>query len=351
MKIAEEKRAVAEISTLNRSRRTVETFQKDQEAIEADRAQADALRAQLDDPAAKAASERYDELKTQLDALRKDSDAVYAARNKLFDERTALQAQLDDLWTRKREGAATFRAQNDRYYAKVAEDRARRAERARAQRTEEEAEKRAALAERLREEASAPAFQSQIEDCQTLIDAFGGKTSVSSAAAALAPRAEVAGVPKLEPRQVESLGEGMVVRKKKGEDEQSYFTGKPKKNAKGGKKATEKPAVDGEPAAPAASQALNLPFSTLSALLSMSIPPPASSADVPRVIEDLKTKKAWFEANQQRVTREAVAKAEAEIARLTGKHANGAAAAPTEENVTPANGGELQCSVKRRTSY
>jgi len=36
-----------------------------------------------------------------------------------------------------------------------------------------------------------------------------------------------------------------------------------------------------------------------------------------RVVEDLKTKKAWFEANQACMTAEAMAKAEAEIQRLT----------------------------------
>ncbi|KAG6891812.1 hypothetical protein C0993_006243 [Termitomyces sp. T159_Od127] len=51
--------------------------------------------------------------------------------------------------------------------------------------------------------------------------------------------------------------------------------------------------------------------------MSLSIPPPASAVDVPRVIEDLKTKKAWFEANQARVTAENIAKAEENIQRLT----------------------------------
>jgi len=35
------------------------------------------------------------------------------------------------------------------------------------------------------------------------------------------------------------------------------------------------------------------------------------------VVEDLKTKKAWFEANQTRVTSENVSKAESDIERLT----------------------------------
>ena len=82
---------------------------------------------------------------------------------------------------------------------------------------------------------------------------------------------------------------------------------------------------------------LNMPLATLSALLSLSIPPPASSADLPRVVEDLKTKKAWFEANQARVTAENKAKAEKEIERLIGK-AN-KVDVPAADDVTPPNGG------------
>jgi hypothetical protein len=57
--------------------------------------------------------------------------------------------------------------------------------------------------------------------------------------------------------------------------------------------------------------------------LSLSIPPPASTSEISRVVEDLKTKKAWYEANQARVTKEKMTKAEAEILRITSgnKHA------------------------------
>ena len=57
----------------------------------------------------------------------------------------------------------------------------------------------------------------------------------------------------------------------------------------------------------------------LSAILALSIPPPTSSADVPRTVEDLKTKKTWFEANNDKVTRERGEKAEKEIRRLESK--------------------------------
>ena len=338
LKLVEEKRALQEISQAKRSRRIVEGFQAEQESIEADRAKADELRKQLDDPEAKAASERYDAIKAELDELKKESDEVYANRTKLLDERTAIQGQLDELYNRKRESAARYKEANDKFYAKLNEDRARRAERARAQRAEQEEAKKKEIVDRLREEAEAPAFQAQIEDCQTLIDYFSGKSSTATLSnqKPLAEKSDVAGVPKLEIRKVEAAPEGLVARKKKGEEEEAYFVaGKGKK--KGGKKGGAKPAAEANGAESGSGQ-LNVPLPTLTALLSLSIPPPTSTADVPRAIEDLKTKKAWFEANQARATAENKAKAEAEIRKLLGGRGNDVEIPPGD--VPPAGGAE-----------
>ncbi|KAI0750848.1 hypothetical protein C8Q80DRAFT_1154282 [Daedaleopsis nitida] len=350
LKLVEEKRALQEISQCKRSRRTVEGFQADQEAIEADRAKADEIRKQLDDPEAKAASERYDAIKAELDELKKEGDEAYASRNKLFDERNAIQAQLDELYGCKRESAQRYKDANDKFYTKLNEDRARRAERLRAQRAEQEEAKKKETVDRLREEAEIPAFQAQIEDCQTLIDSFSGKSTAAtlSSQKPLMEKSDLVGVPKLEFRKVDAgSGEGLVARKKKGEDEESYFvagSGK-KKGKKGGAKA---PATEAN-GDPTPGSQLHVPLPTLSALLSLSIPPPTSTTDVPRVVEDLKTKKAWFEANQARVTAENKAKAEAEIRKFMGSKSadveipaasdippNGGAERPPEPASTPA---------------
>lgn len=322
MKLADEKRALQEISQIKRNRRIVETFQSEQDAIDASRQEIDELKKQLDDPEAKALSDRFETVKAELEELKKEADAVYADRNKLFEERDALNNQIQALLTEKREKMQAYRAAHDKYWAKVTEDRARRAERQRAQREAEEAQKKLEIAQRIRDEASIPAFQSQIEDCQTLIDFFFGKSSATVAprsGTSLVPKNEVVGVPKLEIRQVEAVPEGAVVRKKKGEEEENYFVGgKGKKGKKGSAPKANPSSGNGSAATPApASDKLNIPLGNLSALLALSIPAPDSQADVPRVIEDLNVKKAWFEANQARVTAENLAKAEAEIARLT----------------------------------
>ncbi|KAH9936954.1 hypothetical protein B0H21DRAFT_58477 [Amylocystis lapponica] len=335
--LGDEKRAVAEINQIKRSRRAVEGFQTEQDNIDADRAKADELRRQLDDPEAKAASDRYEAIRAELDELKKDSDEAFANRNKLLDERTALQGQLDALYNRKRDSAQRFREANDRYWAKVNEDRARRAERQRAQRAADEDAKRAETVERLREEASVPAFQAKIEDCQTLMDYFSGKSSgqPSLSTAPLHTRADLSGVPKLELRKVENApGEGLVARKKKGEDEEAYFGGTQRKGKKGAKRAAPAESHGAE----AAANTLHVPLPTLSALLALSITPPTSTADVPRLVEDLKTKKLWFEANQARVTAENKEKAEAQIKKLTGKAESKLDVPSQSDDLIPPNG-------------
>jgi hypothetical protein len=311
MKLADEKRALHEISQTRRLRRTVESFQSDQESIDRDKQAEEEIRKQLDDPEAKAISERFEAIKAELDELKKEGDEAFANKSKLMDERNSLQGELDAHFTLKRESAQRFKDANDRHWSKVNEDRARRAEKARAQRAAEEDAKRQEHISRLREEASAPAYQVEIEDCGTLIDYFSPGAQNSEASTLPSEKTPaVAGVPQLDIRQIETKPtDGLVVRRKKGEEEETYFVGA---KSKKGKKGTSK--ANGS----SSDSQLNIPLATLSALLSLSIPPPISSSDVPRVVEDLKTKKAWFEANQARVTRERIAKAEADIKKLTG---------------------------------
>lgn len=338
MKVADEKRALADITTFKRNRRVVEGFQTDEDAIATDRAAAAELKKQLDDPEGQAISARYDAIQAELDELKKQVDEAHEARGKLLDERTELQGQLDVLYNLKRESGQRYRDANDKFFAKVSEDRARRAERERAQREADEQAKKKEIVDRLREEAEMPAFQVQIEDCQTLIDSFSGKTTnVSNLSTEPAKeKAGLTGVPQLDIRKVEAgPSDGLIVRKKKGEEEDAYFVGK-KKGKKQSAKAAPAAGTNSSDAAGSADR-LNIPLGTLTALLNLSIPPPASSSDIPRVVEDLKTKKAWFVANQARVTAENKAKAEEQIKRLVGKSAT--ADKPVSDDLTPPNGG------------
>jgi hypothetical protein len=310
MRVAEEKRALQEIKHAKRIRKTVESFQADSDAIDAERAAVETLRKRLDDPEAKASSDRYDAIKAEWDEIKAEADEFYADRLKLVQERDSLQRLLDMLFSERRESTLRLHEANERYFAKVKEDRARRAEQRRVQREGEEGEKRKARAIQLREEASQPAFQVEIEDCQTLIDYFSGK-STTAIIPSTAPGHTSS---MLAARQVAAVPDNFIPLKKKGEEEEDYFIGT--KDRRKLKKGTKAHGTFGTGAI-SGSSSINVPLSTLSALQLLSILPPSSQADVHRVVEDLKTKKAWFEANQTRATAEAIAKAEAEILRLT----------------------------------
>ena len=334
LKLGDEKRTIQEISSIRRLRRTVEGFQAEQAAIDREREKEEQLRAQLDDPESKAISERYEKLKAEFDDLKRQGDEAATSRNKLFDERNTLQREIDALWGLKKESHQRFKDANDRYYAKVKEERARREEKMRQQRAAEEEQKKLDLVERLREEASSPAYQIEIQDCQTLIDAFSKGTTAEVpvvTSAAEEKKAGLVGVPELDIRKVEAPA-NMIARKKKGEEEEAYFvSGKGKKSKKGQKAGgRDSPALTTP--STSASQ-FNIPLSTLTALLSLSIPPPGSRDEIPRVVEDLKTKRAWFEANQELATKEKVAKAEVEIARVLRSLGKG-----TSGDAAPANG-------------
>jgi len=340
LRLGDEKRAIQEISNTRRLRRTVEGFQAEQATVDREKERAEELRAQLDDPEAKAISERYEELKAELDNIKRKNDEAFAGRGKLYDEQSALQSVIDELWGLKKESHRRYKDAGNRHWEKVKEDRARRAERFRQQKAAEEQQKKLDLVERLREEASSPAYQTEIQDCQTLINAFSkGTTSevpvVTSAAEQKA--ASLAGVPELDIRTVEAPAD-MVVRKKKGEEEVYFVAGKGKKSKKGPKTNGQSSPALSTPST--SSSQFHIPLPTLTALLSLSIPPPGSGDEIPRVIEDLKTKKAWFEANQELATKDKITKAEAEIKRIlksVGKDTDGDAAPANDDGEAPAD--------------
>ncbi|WWC65683.1 uncharacterized protein I303_108304 [Kwoniella dejecticola CBS 10117] len=330
LKLVDEKKALAEITTLRRSRKVLETTGSVDDAIAADKARIDELKKQLDDPEAKKVSERFDELKKEMDGLRAEGDKAYEERGKLFDERNSYSKEMDDLYEKKRQSAQAHREANDKYYAKVQADRQARQERFKAEKAKEDAAKRNEEITRLREEAKAPAFTSEIDDCGVLIGWFKGKYGsgeVPSTHAGSNTSSEkvLEGVKQLEIRKVDSEDafKGMTLKKKDDDEELGGFFGggKGKKNKKGGNKksGTATPASEGT--STPSSGAVNLPMSLLSALLSLGIPPPSGQNDVARTVEDLETKKAWFEANSAAKTKAEIERVEKLVAKLQKKNA------------------------------
>lgn len=162
----------------------------------------------------------------------------------------------------------------------------------------------------MREEAKVPAYQAEIEDTAVLVNWFKGKYGggevPTTNAAKSSTTTTLEGVKEHEIRQVDSDFKGMTL-KKKGDDEElsGFFGGGGKSKKKGGKKGGAAGASGSQTplSTEATGGAVNLPMSLLTALLSLGIPPPSSKDDISRVINDLETKKAWFEANSASKTK------------------------------------------------
>lgn len=329
MKLVEEKKALSEISQLKKNRRVVEGFDQLQAGIDADRAKVDQLKSTLDSPEAKALNKRYDEIKSELDAIQAEQDKQAGSRSKLLDQRTQLSSQLDALYQARRDRQAAFRAANDLFYAKLNQERERRLAKQREERAAHDAEKRREHELQLREEAALPAFAKEIEDCDVLINYFSKSAGVGSPASdekKATVEAKAVGGKALNLRQVNSdamVPQGAVLRQKK--DDESYFAGSAKNRKPKGRSAKRGTPLDlstdnadeNATTANAAEGKLNVPLGTLSALLALSIPPPANAADVGRVVENLKLKKQYFVSNQARVTRENVERVEKMLAKAS----------------------------------
>ncbi|WFD28862.1 multicopy suppressor of BFA (Brefeldin A) [Malassezia nana] len=303
MKIVEERKALNEVHTLRRTRKTVEQFAAQQAEIDGLRARVNELRSSLDDPEAEAAHRRYDAIKQELDALAKEQEKTVGSRGKLQAQRNALSTKLDELYQARRDRAAAYHAENDKYFARVHAERERRQEAQRKERLEAEHARQAQEEQELREEAALPAFAKEIEDCDVLIRYFSGKGEEEKPHGAPNPAVPAERMPSAE------VPEGAVVVPKKGEEE-DYFVGATKKKNKGRKARAQDTDESG---------ALHVPFGMLSALLSLSIPPPANQADLPRVVENIQLKREYFVSNQAHQTQENIRLAEEKIAAQKAK--------------------------------
>ena len=158
MKIVEERKALNDISTLKRSRKSVEQFGEQQKEIDELRAHVADLRLSLDDPEMAAANKRYEEIKAEMDELSKEQEKLFGNRGKLLSQRTALSKHLDELYQARRDRLTAYHAENDKFFARVRAERERRQEAQRKEREEADRLRQEAEIQALREDAALPAL-------------------------------------------------------------------------------------------------------------------------------------------------------------------------------------------------
>lgn len=285
MKLVDEKKALAAISTLRKQRKSFAAFDEAEKGIEDVKSQIRELRKTLDNPEAKVLSQRYDEINQEL-----------ASIQALWDERSKLHGDQQEKYS-------ALKAIKDEYYqARTAyrdheqELHRQRLERQKADREAYQKDKRRKTAEKKLEEASQPAYFDEILAADGLIRYFD--PSVPEEAKAL--RGPSGFAAEAQRSVVGSDFRGTKVSKKE-EREDNYFMGTGGKKARKGKKAnaTGSPA----PSTPAEGK-FNLSVGVIEEFSKVGIEPPMNQAGVPEALEKLKQKRDQWKNDQPIKTKE-----------------------------------------------
>ncbi|KAI9825694.1 MAG: hypothetical protein M1832_001038 [Thelocarpon impressellum] len=310
MKIVDEKKALADVSSLKKQRKGFAGFEEAEKGIDNIKAQLGELRKGLDDPESKALNEKFSAITKELDEIKAEQDEAYKGINSLRDERTKLQGEQQEKYS-------GMRAIKDRYYSKKKayadyENEAYRVKREK-QRAEKEAydkDRRRKVAEKKLEEANEPAYMDEILTAEGLIRYF------DPSAASASTKESSPG--KFAAQASRTVGDGdlkgtKVVKK----DEEDYFMGT------GGKKGKKGKANRGSPAAaPAFSEKFSLSVGVIEELGKVNVEPPMGPTEVPTVVEKLKGKLAHWKEDQARQTKANVEKARKEIDKLEAEAAD-----------------------------
>ncbi|KAF9912087.1 hypothetical protein EC991_001033 [Linnemannia zychae] len=329
IKLVEEKRILAEISTLTKSKKTFVIVQDHQRAIDADKEAIALLKAELDaDQSFKSLSDEYNTLQAQVDEISRAKDESWKKRNDLFDERTRLQKELDAAHLQKK-------TVNDEYFTALREhskflqdEQQRKREEIQQKKQQELEEKRLAIAKEERELAEIPAFQQEITTCDSvykyLLQFSHDQKRVAAAANASANANAMNGANAANIRQADTTANvptGVMLAKKADKKEEVFFVGGGCKSKKTTKAPKEKKATDNTPAAADASATtattLKFPLAIMEQLFELKVTVPRSPADLEKTLDALLEKSTTLKANQASATAENKRKAEERIAKLT----------------------------------
>lgn len=296
MKLVDEKKALAEITSLNKQKKGFVGFDAAQKTIDDLKAQIAELRKSLDDPASKALSDRFSAIQQELDTIKAEQDEVFKNLNALRDERTKANEAQSVAYSNVKEIKDKF-FQARRAHKEYEQEAYRiRKERQQTERQQYEAGKRKAIAQSKLEDASAPAYQDEILTTQGLIRYFDPSSVEAKQAAGPGKFAAQA------TRTVDTSDIKGTALPRKGDEQEDYFVGNGGKKGKKGRKT----AQNGSPA-PAAENVnakFNIPFGVLEELAKVDVQPPSNQGEVPAVVEKLKEKLSHWKENQDSKTKE-----------------------------------------------
>ncbi|KAH9887121.1 hypothetical protein F4778DRAFT_757275 [Xylariomycetidae sp. FL2044] len=306
MKLVDEKKALSEISNLRKQRKNFAQFDNSQKGIDELRAKIKEIKDSMDDPEARALSEQYTKIQTELDTIKAEQDEAFKNLNALRDERSKLQSEQQEKFLAVRKIKDEYYGAKKAYgeYEREAKQRAR--ERQRAEREKFDKEKKKERAQKMLQEASDPAYLEEIRRANSLLHFF----DPSSTTTEKAPLMAQSGMTAQASRKVDDAGlKGTkLVRKEDREDEYLPAVKKGKKGKKGA-------------ASSSSEKGYNCPPSVIDDCTFMGIEPPMSAADVPATVEKVKAKLDHWKSDQQAETQRNIDKAKKEIEKLEADEA------------------------------
>ncbi|KAG9062421.1 hypothetical protein KI688_005336 [Linnemannia hyalina] len=329
LKLVEEKRTLAEISTLTKSKKSYTLLQDHQRAIDADKEAIILLKATLDaNDSYKLLSDEYNSLQFQVDEISKAKDEGWKKRNDLFDERTRLQRKLDATFALKK-------AVNDEYFSELRQhakylqdEQQRKREEIQQRREAELEEKRPAIAREERELAEIPAFQQEITTCDSvykyLLQFSHDQNRVAAANATAAAANANNGTSAANIRQADTTANvptSVMLAKKADKKADVFFVGGGCKSMKTTKVPKEKKATDSTHSSPTTTSTttatLKFSLAIMEQLFELKVTVPRSPADLEKTLDALLEKSTILKASQASTTAENTCKAEETIAKLT----------------------------------
>ncbi|CAM1511544.1 Fc.00g090570.m01.CDS01 [Cosmosporella sp. VM-42] len=307
MKLVDEKKALSDISSLRKTRKNFGQFEDSQKQIDDLRAKIKEIKDSMEDPEQKAMSEQYNKIQAELDTIKAEQDEAYKGLSSLRDERSKLQAEQQEKYTAIRKIKDDYYGQKKAYQAFEREARDKHRERQRAEHDRIIKERKKADAERRLAEASDPAYLDEIRRANSLLQFLDPSHTVEKG-----PLMADTGLGAQASRTVDESGlKGMkIVSKKDREEEFMPAVKKGKKGKKGGPHA-------------AKAGVFNCPPSVVEDCAAMGIDPPMSAAEVPDVIEKVRSKLDHWKSDQETQTKRNIDDAKKKIAEIEAAEANG----------------------------
>jgi uncharacterized coiled-coil DUF342 family protein len=287
MKLVDEKKALSDISSLNKMRKNFGQFDDSQRQIDDLRAKIKEIKDSMDDPEQKAMSEQYTQIQTELDAIKAEQDEAFKGLNGLRDERTKLQAEQQEKYSAIRKLKDDYYGQKKAYQAYEREAREKQRERRKAEHDKYVQDRKKADAERVLAEASDPAYLEEIRRANSLLQ-FLDPTHKAEKGPLMADL----GLGAQAQRTVDASAlKGTPLRRK--DDREEEFMPAVKKGKKGKKGG----------ASSGNSKFFNCPPSVVEDCAFLGIDPPMSTEDVPSVTEKVRAKLDHWKGDQEAQTK------------------------------------------------